>query len=71
MERRHIHRDSQSEHPREASRQLRARVQGREGREGKFTTNSVGNVWAQVLAGDHKGRFVCVRNGKGTYAKRK
>lgn len=38
---------------------------------GKFTTNSVGNVWAQVLAGDHKGRFVCVRNGKGTYVKRK
>ena len=38
---------------------------------GKFTTNSVGNVWAQVLAGDHKGRFVCVRNAKGTYAKRK
>lgn len=38
---------------------------------GKFTTNSVGNVWAQVLAGDHKGRYVCVRNGKGTYAKRK
>jgi hypothetical protein len=38
---------------------------------GKFTTNSVGNVWAQVLAGDHKGRYVCVRNGKGTYVKRK
>lgn len=38
---------------------------------GAFKTNSVGNVWAQVTAGDHKGRFVCVRNGKGTYAKRK
>ena len=38
---------------------------------GKFTTNSAGNVWAQVTAGDHKGRFVCVRNAKGTYAKRK
>ena len=38
---------------------------------GKFTTNSVGNVWAQVLAGDHKGRFVCVRNAKGAYVKRK
>lgn len=38
---------------------------------GAFKTNSVGNVWAQVTAGDHKGRFVCVRNSKGTYAKRK
>lgn len=38
---------------------------------GKFTTNSVGNIWAQVLAGDHKGRYVCVRNAKGTYVKRK
>ena len=38
---------------------------------GKFTTNSAGNVWAQVLAGDHKGRYVCVRNAKGTYVKRK
>lgn len=37
---------------------------------GAFKTNSVGNVWAQVTAGDHKGRFVCVRNSKGTYAKR-
>ena len=38
---------------------------------GKFATNAAGNTWAQVLAGDHKGRYVCVRNSKGTYAKRK
>lgn len=38
---------------------------------GKFATNAAGNLWAQVLAGDHKGRFVCVRNAKGTYVKRK
>lgn len=38
---------------------------------GKFATNSIGNVWAQVLAGDHKGRFVCVKNANGAYAKRK
>ena len=37
---------------------------------GSFTTNAVGNVWAKVLSGDHKGRFVCVKNSKGTYAKR-
>jgi hypothetical protein len=38
---------------------------------GKFATNAAGNLWAQVLAGDHKGRYVCVRNSKGTYVKRK
>jgi hypothetical protein len=38
---------------------------------GKFATNAAGNLWAQVLAGDHKGRYVCVRNAKGTYVKRK
>ena len=37
---------------------------------GAFATNSVGNVWAKILSGDHKGRFVCVKNSKGTYAKR-
>ena len=38
---------------------------------GKFYTNGVGNVWAQVLAGDHKGRYVCVKTKRGTYVKRK
>lgn len=37
---------------------------------GSFTTNAVGNVWAKVLSGDHKGRYVCVKNSKGTYATR-
>lgn len=36
-----------------------------------FTINSAGNTWARVSTGDHKGRYVCVRNAKGTYVKRK
>ena len=34
---------------------------------GNFKVNAAGNTWAEVLSGDHKGRFVCVRNSKGTY----
>lgn len=38
---------------------------------GAFKTNSVGNVWAQVTAGDHKGRYVCVKTSKETRVKKK
>lgn len=35
-----------------------------------FKTNTIGNVWARIASGDHKGRFVCVKNAKGTYVKK-
>ena len=31
-----------------------------------FKMNSVGNIWAEVASGDHKGRFVLVRKANGT-----
>jgi GH25 family lysozyme M1 (1,4-beta-N-acetylmuramidase) len=30
-----------------------------------FRANKLGSVWAEIAAGDHKGRFVMVRNPKG------
>lgn len=36
-----------------------------------FTTNSVGNTWARITTGDHKGRFVCVRTKSGDRVKKK
>lgn len=33
---------------------------------GSFTVNSAGNTWAQIAAGDHKGRYVCVKTKNGT-----
>lgn len=36
-----------------------------------FRTNKVGNTWAQIASGDHKGRYVCVKTAKGTRVKKK
>lgn len=38
---------------------------------GNFAQNSTGNIWAEIMSGDHKGRFVCVRNKAGDNVKRK
>ena len=36
-----------------------------------FAVNSAGNTWARIASGDHKGRFVCVRNKSGDNVKKK
>ena len=36
-----------------------------------FSTNKAGNTWARITTGDHKGRFVCVKNKDGARVKRK
>lgn len=36
-----------------------------------FAVNSAGNTWARVSTGDHKGRFVCVKNKDGARVKKK
>lgn len=36
-----------------------------------FKRNSLGNVWARITAGDHKGRFICVHNKTGDMARKK
>lgn len=38
---------------------------------GNFAINSAGNTWAEIMSGDHKGRFVCVRTKSGDRVKRK
>lgn len=38
---------------------------------GRFKLNSVGNIWAEVLEGDHKGRYVLVRKADGTVRAKK
>ena len=36
-----------------------------------FATNKAGNTWARISSGDHKGRYVCVRNKTGDKVKKK
>ena len=36
-----------------------------------FAVNSAGKTWARIATGDHKGRFVCVRNKSGDNVKKK